>query len=79
MTKILLWVGIVIVLLLGLRLLNLAKAARRSGAAARGPGSPPPAETMIRCARCGVYLPQKDAIPGPSGPTCGEPACVQRG
>ena len=64
--------------LLGLRLLNFAKAARRSGAAGRGSGTPPPAETMIRCARCGVYLPQKDATPGPSGLTCGDPACVQR-
>ena len=77
MTKILLWVGIVIVLLLGLRLLNLAKAKRRLDAS-RGTGSPPTAETMIRCTHCGVYLPQKDAAPGPSGPTCGDPACVQR-
>ncbi len=77
MTKILLWVGIIIVLLLGLRLLNLAKAKRRVDAS-RGTGSPPTAETMIRCTRCGVYLPQKDAAPGPSGPTCGDPACVQR-
>jgi uncharacterized protein len=77
MTKILLWVGIVAVLLLGLRLLNLAKAKRRADGSG-GHRSAPPAETMIRCARCGVYLPQKDATPGPSGPTCGDPACVQR-
>jgi hypothetical protein len=78
MTKILLWVGVIIVVLLGLRLLNFAKAARRSDAGARGSGAQPPAETMIRCTRCGVYLPQKDATPGPSGLTCGDPACLQR-
>jgi uncharacterized protein len=77
MIRILLWIAIVFVLLFGLRLLNVAKAKRRSGAAQRGPGGAP-AETMVRCARCGVYLPQKDAIPGPAGQTCGEPACRQQ-
>ena len=76
MTKILLWIGLVVVLLLGLRLLNIARTRRRSGTT--GGPVPPPAETMIRCAGCGTYLPQKDAIAGPSGPTCGDPACVQR-
>ena len=75
--KYLLWIGIIVVMLLGLRMLNLAKAKRRSDAAGRGPSAPPPAETMIRCSRCGVYLPQKDATPGPAGPTCGEPACLR--
>ena len=77
MTKILIWIGVIVVVLLGLRLLNVAKAKQRSGTAGRG-ATPPPAEAMIRCTRCGVYLPQKDATPGPSGPTCGDPACVQR-
>jgi len=76
MIRILFWVAIVFVLLFGLRLLNVAKAKRRSGAAQRGPGAP--AETMVRCARCGVYLPQKDAIPGPAGQTCGDAACRQQ-
>ena len=76
MTKLLLWIGIVVVVLLGLRLLNIAKAKRRADATRAS--SPPPAETMIRCSRCGVYLPQKDATPGPTGPTCGEPACLRQ-
>ena len=76
MTKLLLWIVVVVVLLLGLRLLNVAKAKRRAGAAGRGPAAAPPAETMFRCARCGIYLPQKDAIAGPAGPTCGDPACT---
>ena len=77
MTKILLWIVVVFVLLFGLRLLNVAKAKRRSGASGHGAPPAPPAETMVRCARCGVYLPQKDATPGPAGLTCGDPACTQ--
>jgi len=77
MTKILVWIVVVFVLLFGLRLLNVAKAKRRSGAPDRGAPPAPPAETMVRCARCGVYLPQKDARPGPTGLTCGEPACIE--
>ena len=78
MTKILVWIGVIVVVLLGLRLLSLAKAKQRSGNPGRGAASPP-AEAMIRCSQCGVYLPKKDAIPGPAGPTCGEPACLRSG
>ena len=76
MTKIVVWIGIIVVVLFALRLLNVAKAKRRAGATGASP--PPPAETMIRCSRCGVYLPQKEATPGPTGPTCGEPACLRQ-
>jgi hypothetical protein len=75
--KIFIWIVVIVALLFGLRLLNVAKTKRRAGDARRGPASAPPAETMVRCARCGVYLPQKDATPGPAGLTCGDPACAQ--
>jgi uncharacterized protein len=75
MTKVLLWIVVIVVLLFGLRLLNVAKAKRRAGTSRRGADAAPPAETMVRCARCGVYLPQKDAVTGPAGLTCGDPAC----
>ena len=74
--KILLWIGVILVVLLGLRLLNSAKARQRSRTAGRSAAAPP-AEAMIRCSRCGVYLPKKDAISGPAGLTCGEPACLR--
>ena len=77
MTKILLWIVVIFVLLFGLRLLNVAKAKRRAGSSGRDASPTPPAETMVRCARCGVYLPQKDAKAGPAGLTCGDPACIQ--
>jgi hypothetical protein len=76
MIKILIWIGVIFVVLLGLRLLNVAKAKQRSDGTGHGPATAPP-ETMVRCTRCGVYLPQKDATPGPSGLTCGEPACTK--
>ena len=77
MTKILLWIAVIFVVLIGLRLLNVAKARRASGAH-RGASQTPPAETMIRCARCGVYLPKADATAGPEGLTCGEAGCAQK-
>ena len=73
--KILLWIIFIAVLLLALRLLNVAKAKQRDNA--RRESTVPPPEPMIRCACCGVYLPRKDAIPGPAGLTCGEPACTR--
>ena len=77
MAKILIWIVVIIAVLLGLRLLNVAKAKR--GTAPNGRKSPPePAEAMVRCTRCGVYLPRSDATPGPTGLTCGNPGCLQR-
>jgi len=73
--KIVLWIVFIAILLLVLRLLNIAKAKQRNNA--RSSSTVPPAERMIRCACCGVYLPQKDAIAGPAGLTCGEPACLR--
>jgi uncharacterized protein len=77
MTKILIWIVVIVVALFGLRLMNVAKAKRRGDPSGRAP-PPPPAETMVRCVRCGVYLPSADAKPGPGGLICGEPGCAQR-
>ena len=77
MTKLLIWIVVIVAVLFGLRLLNVAKAKR--GAEAKGRKSPPESsETMVRCARCGVYLPRSDATPGPAGLTCDNPSCAQR-
>jgi uncharacterized protein len=77
MSKILLWVAIVLVALVGLRLLNVAKAKRRTARPDTGTRRSPPGEAMVRCARCGVYLPRAEATSGPAGPTCGDPRCKQ--
>jgi len=78
MAKLLIWIGVAFAVLFGLRLLNMAKAKKR-GEEARHTASAPPVESMVRCVRCGVYLPSADAKPGPGGPTCGVPDCAQPG
>jgi uncharacterized protein len=77
MAKVLIWIVVIIAVLFGLRLLNVAKGKR--GVDPKGRESPPPtpSETMVRCARCGVYLPRADATPSPAGLTCGNPECAQ--
>jgi hypothetical protein len=61
-----------------LRLLNAGKAKRRADATRESSKAAPPPDTMVRCVRCGVYLPRADARPGPAGMTCGDPGCVER-
>ncbi|MEP6702417.1 MAG: PP0621 family protein [Betaproteobacteria bacterium] len=59
MGKAIFWIVIVFAVLLVLRLYNMGqqkKQARRDAAA------PKPPETMVRCARCGVYLPRAEAL-----------------
>lgn len=77
MTKLLLWIVVIAVALVALRLVNIASAKRRNertGRAPKGVGS----DNMVRCVRCGVYLPSADAKSGPNGLTCGEPGCIEQ-
>jgi uncharacterized protein len=78
MTKILIWIVVIFVVLFGLRLVNIANAKRRAHTKGRDSPPPKPSESMVRCARCGVYLPRADATPGPGGLICAEPGCAQR-
>jgi len=78
MSKIIFWIVIVFVVLFGLRLLNVAKAKARRRSDAERQGGKPPAEAMVRCARCGVFLPRADARPAGDGFRCGDPGCAQR-
>ena len=79
MGKLIFWIVVVFIVLFALRLVNVSKAKRRGGAAGddtKKAGTP--AETMVRCASCGVFLPQGDARPVAGGFVCGEPGCVGR-
>ena len=78
MTKLLLWVVVIGVALLVLRLVNIAAAKRRNDATRGASPKGGRADKMVRCVRCGVYLPSADAKPGPDGLTCGEPTCVEQ-
>jgi hypothetical protein len=85
MGKIVFCLVIVFAALLGLRLLNAAKQKARADAArdraqeaARRTNAPADG-TMVRCARCGTFVPQAEALPAPGGTfTCGEPGCASR-
>jgi hypothetical protein len=77
MGKIILWIVVVFAVLFVLRLLNLSQAKRRRDATATGKPAPRQ-EVMVRCARCGIFLPRSDARSGPEGLTCGDPKCGQR-
>jgi hypothetical protein len=76
--KLLLWVIVIGVALLALRLANIAAAKRRNGAAAGSSPQAARADSMVRCVRCGVYVPSADAKPSPDGLTCGEPVCLKQ-
>ena len=78
MTKILVWIIVIGVVLFGLRLLNVAKAKRRDGPREAGSPTASPGEPMVRCVRCGIYLPSADAKRSPEGVICGEPGCGKR-
>jgi hypothetical protein len=75
MGKIVFWLVVVFVVLFALRLLNGAKARARDARKAKGPGAPPAA--MVRCVECGVFLPQADARPVPTGFHCDTVNCAQ--
>lgn len=75
MGKLIFWIVVIVGVLLIGRLANLAAAKRRNG-----PGSPaaPPAQPMVRCLRCGTFLPASDAKAAPGGHVCGDPGCTAR-
>jgi len=74
MGKVIFWIVIIFGVLLVARLVNAAAARQRK----TGGGGAPTASPMVRCVRCGVFLPRAEARPVPGGHACGEPGCVDR-
>jgi len=64
MSKILFWVGVILLLLLVSRLLAQHKARQRQQRSrpARQRGGPASPQAMVRCAHCGVHLPVAEAV-----------------
>ncbi|WP_144630505.1 PP0621 family protein [Bordetella genomosp. 13] len=74
MGKLIFWVLIVLAALVAWRIVNARAAARmrdeQRGSAARGAGprggssgkAALPAESMVRCAHCGIHLPRSEAL-----------------
>ena len=61
MGKFIFWIIVIFGVLLCLRLYNVSQQKRAKKAAAPGPGEAKPAEPMVRCTRCGIYLPRSEA------------------
>lgn len=82
MGKIVFWIVVFFVILLAVRLANVAATkARRDARAGRDKDARRrelPAEPTVRCVDCGTYLPKSEAKPVPDGYRCGDPACPRR-
>jgi uncharacterized protein len=62
MGKVLFWLAVIFAALFVLRLINSRHAPRRGRKTAS-----PQVESMVRCVRCGVYLPRSEAVESPAG------------
>lgn len=76
MGKIIFWIIVVFVALFGLRLLNAGQAKRRQGEA-RGTERAAKPNAMVRCVRCGLFLPRAEATPAPGGFACADGRCAE--
>ena len=75
MAKIIAWLIVIFLVLLALRMINMRNARRRRNEA------PSAAETdsqpMVRCVRCGVFLPRAEARRSAGGYACPDGQCVK--
>lgn len=76
MAKIVLWITVFFGALLVVRLLNVAKAKQRRQARGRAHGGE--VAPMVRCARCGIYLPRDEATAIHGTLVCGDRGCKAR-
>jgi hypothetical protein len=77
MAKIIAWLVFIFVVLFALRMIGLRNARirrRAEGNTAAGPA----AEPMVRCVRCGVFLPRKEARAVGEGYACAGGACAAK-
>ena len=61
MGKFIFWIIVIFAVLLCLRLYNVSQQKRAKKAATPDPVPAKPAEAMVRCGRCGIYLPRSEA------------------
>jgi hypothetical protein len=76
MGKIIAWLVLIFIVLLALRLLNARKARKQQGVAGGAGGTE--VEPMVRCTRCGVFLPRADATQRAGEYACPDGQCVKR-
>jgi uncharacterized protein len=78
MAKVVAWLVLIFVVLLALRMINVRKTRSRKRGSTGGPAAETIAQPMVRCARCGVFLPRSDAKPVTEGYACADSACAKR-
>jgi len=76
MSKIIAWIIVVFLVLFALRLVNARNARARRNANAKS-GKVSAGAPMVRCAKCGVYLPRSDAVALTDGFACAEGECAK--
>ena len=78
MAKVVAWLVLIFVVLLALRMINMRKARSKPRDSTRAPAAETIAQPMVRCARCGVFLPRSDAKPVTGGYACADSECAKR-
>ena len=76
MGKLVAWLVLIFIVLLALRLVNQRKARRKQRTA--GAAGSTEVAPMVRCARCGVFLPRADAVQRAGEYACPDGQCVKR-
>ena len=78
MGKVIFWILVVFAVLFVLRLYNAGQLKKKTQAkndAAAAAGKAPPGEQMVRCSRCGIFLPRSEALLLGGSVRCRDPAC----
>ena len=78
MAKVVAWLVLIFVVLLALRMINVRKTRSKTRGATRASAAETIAQPMVRCTRCGVFLPRSDAKPVTEGYACADSECVKR-
>jgi uncharacterized protein len=77
MAKVIAWLILIFVVLLAMRMISMRNARVRQRAADPGTkanaGAP-----MVRCVRCGVFLPRAEAVAVSGGHACADAECAKR-
>ena len=75
MSKIIAWLILIFIVLFALRMIGLRNARKRR---AETPHNDKSGAPMVRCIRCGVFLPRADAAKVSGGYACADGQCVPR-
>ena len=76
MAKLIAWLIVIFVVLLALRMINMHNARKRARAQAAAKQI---AEPLVRCLRCGIFLPRADARAVDGGFACASGSCAGKG